>query len=72
VIRGGGKLIVNGVEVPQGDYSADALPTVPPPAVSQVATWDAFYFTSEDVEVLPFLRTALERIGGIVNGLAAL
>ena len=71
-IHPGGKFIVNGKEVPLGEYNADNLPPIAPPASAEVATWHSFHFSSNDAKVLPFIKEAVERIDSIVNNLAML
>ena len=68
----GGKFVVNGKEIAPGEYNADNLPVIDPPAEVTGTRWESFYFSSNNEEVLPFLRRAIEGVESIVNALSVL
>jgi hypothetical protein len=66
----GAHFIINGQEIPTGEYTPDNLPPVPPPATAEVETWSALHFSINNAEVLPFLQEAIEKIDTIIHELA--
>lgn len=73
VVRAGARFIVNGQQIPPGEYNDRNLPAVPPDSSVEIVRQTEVVFADDtSIRVFPFLRRVVEGVEFIVERLIAI